>query len=162
MREAEELYSTFTQYPVDRYTKISLPWSAPEDLYLIGEGLDISYVSDKYEDGVIDYIHPFETEPILVMGPAPAAGYPQAPLYIDRPPGGKIGMMGRDFSHCLDIRLVDAKSGKVDLLDFAKFPTYPFIGSHPDGHTILVFYPGLEPILVHGPGLQITERGIVG
>lgn len=163
MRNAEELYQIFTQFePDNRQHRIFIPWLKPNQWTLLGEGVKVDYRSDKWTGRRVDYTHEHTTSPIYVLGESPGPGYDPAPIYIAPPPDQRFAMLGKRYSHCLEIALIDGKTEQLTRLDFSIFPSYPWIGAHPNGNTLIVCYAGQSPILITGPGLQVTERGIVG
>ena len=160
MTSAKELYQTFNQFPVDLAYKIPLLWPEPRDLCLLGLGTGIDYRSDKWTGTIIDYTHP-HTTPIVVLAPT-LPSYPQGPTPPSAPQGSQFALLGRDAFFCLQINYINALTGQSDKIDFLQYPLLPIIAAHPNGNTLIILYPGTIPIIVTGPGLQVTDRGIVG
>jgi hypothetical protein len=160
MRTAEEIYKTFTAYEPDRAYSLPFLWPEQADLCLLGLGTGICYRSDKWTGEIIDYIHPHIT-PIAVMGPR-LPGYPEAPPPPPAPVGTRFALLGKEAFFCTRIDFIDARDGSDQWFDFTLFQILPWIAAHQDGHTLIVIYPDTIPIIVTGPGLKITDRGIEG
>lgn len=165
MDRATHLYETFNNRPADREIVRPFLWPEQQDLSLLGYGIGISYRSDKVlpdnpTGQIIDYIHP-DTSPVVVLVPT-LPGYPPSPPPPPAPKGSRFALLGRRVSHCLEINYIDAVTGANGTLDFLQAPLLPWIAAHPDGKTLIVLYPDTIPLIFSGPGLQITEAGIIG
>jgi hypothetical protein len=159
-RTAEDLYSEFTAFQPDRAFVHWILWPDRFDLCLLGYATGISYRSDKWEGIPTDYIHT-DITPVQVLAPK-IDGYPPSPEPPDAPPGFEFAMLGYKASHCLDLHFIDAIDGSSRMIDFLQAALFPWIAAHPDGHTLIICYAGQLPIIVTGPGLEVTHRGIVG
>lgn len=159
---AERIYKRFTTFDPDRILTMPLKWPSMRDVCLLGIAKSISYRSDKWnkEGKAQDYIHHHKFDPpVLVIG-SKITGYPSAP-YLPRG-NGHFAMLGRKFSHCTELEYIDALSQKKIKLDFSILGRFPYLAAHQDGMTLLIHFEGTRPILVTGPGLRITARGITG
>jgi hypothetical protein len=165
MDSAAQLYSTFTAFKPDIAYQELILWPEQRDLSLLGFATGLSYRSDKWhKDGeIINYIHGDTTPVFILVATTLLPGYPPSPIAPPAaPPGFRFSMLGRGASHCLDIHFINSMTGSSDTLDFALFPFYPWIAAHPNGNTLVVCYPGQIPLILTGPGLRVTERGIEG
>jgi len=156
-----ELFQQFTQHPPDLELSYPLLWPAQADLCLVGYGLTISYTSDKWTGEKADYIHEHETAPVYWLVEK-IAGYPPAP--VAPPPPAPLALIGRRFTHCIEIEWIDAKTGERKRIDFSLFPKFPWLAIHPNNNALVVVFPGLilPPWIVIGPDLTTTAHGIEG
>lgn len=156
MTDPGDLFADFNARPSSE--AFSLDLEIPDDGADVGRALEISYRSDKWGEGVIDYFHPFDSDVRVVAGRGDRRFRGVGPPRAVRVPG-EVARLGT----ALELKVLSG--GATRILDLEEGPGLE------DGPDLLAFSRGARAVLViatspaiilEGGRLRVEDRGITG